>query len=69
MVHFSTHGGGIRFQFLENSAKFKALFLAVQIYNITSNICVFPLLLMFINTIITLLYFSHSGRRRTNNSL
>lgn len=31
MAHFSAHGGGIRFQFLENSAKFKALSLALTV--------------------------------------
>lgn len=29
MVHFSALVDGVRFQFLENSAKFKALFLAL----------------------------------------
>lgn len=32
MVHFSTIVEGVRFQFLENSAKFKALFLALTIF-------------------------------------
>ena len=31
MVHFSAHGEGISFLFLENSAKFKALLLALTI--------------------------------------
>lgn len=47
-------------QFLKQLYKFKTLL---------ANICVFPLFLMFINTIITLLHFSHSGLCSTNNSL
>lgn len=33
MVHFSTLVEGVRFQFLENSAKFKALFFRFEYFN------------------------------------